>query len=437
MTLGLGYKKVIGLLLVATLLVVSWRVYALRTQEGPQAQVKGKMVGPPKKLWEFQCIDTMKYSRDTAREFLTYPDRLAKTITLELGYIASLGATCVALGTPYDEEFYPVLSAWVSGARQRGLHVWFRGNFSAWEGWFDYPKFKNAAEHHTLTTAFITKHPELFAGGDIFTPAPEAENGMLGNPWRSEQAKQDLRNFAIASASNCIKAFTAIGKQDVRCGYQSANGDVAQGIFTKEVFEATGGVAVIDHYVSTTERMERDINDLAARNQVPVVLGEFGNPIPDIHGNQTELEQAEFARAMLHQFYKQRDKVRGLNYWVLRGGSTALVNSDGTPRLATLAVQDYFRPFQVTGEVKNSLGKAVKDAVIEIPDGPARYPDEAGDFAVSFPAGTAVFTVSAPGYHSQTVTLTGKWDETIVANVALEPTNSDLWYKFQEFLKGK
>ena len=88
--------------------------------------------------WEIQSIDTMKYSRDMARE--RNKDMVfEKIIESVVEKIASTGATHVAIGTPYDEEFLPFLQTWVIAARKENLNVWFRGNFSGWEGWFDYP----------------------------------------------------------------------------------------------------------------------------------------------------------------------------------------------------------------------------------------------------------------------------------------------------------
>ena len=81
----------------------------------------------------------MKYSRDLAREKLDDPS-FDKIIDKQMADISATGANYVAIGTPYDAEFIPMLKRWVASARKHNLHVWFRGNFSGWEEWFDYPK---------------------------------------------------------------------------------------------------------------------------------------------------------------------------------------------------------------------------------------------------------------------------------------------------------
>ena len=69
------------------------------------------------RFWNFQAIDTMKYSRDLSREKL---NDLTFDITIErqIKQIADTGATHVGIATPYDEEFLPVLKRWVKYARQ-------------------------------------------------------------------------------------------------------------------------------------------------------------------------------------------------------------------------------------------------------------------------------------------------------------------------------
>src|SRR5260221_5347891 len=94
---------------------------------------------PKQNQWQVRSIDTMKYSRDRSRQAL---DDLAfnKVIDKQISLIAKTGANYVAIDTPYDLEFLPILKRWVVVARRYHLHVWFRGNFSGWEGWFGYAK---------------------------------------------------------------------------------------------------------------------------------------------------------------------------------------------------------------------------------------------------------------------------------------------------------
>src|SRR5258708_35192946 len=103
------------------------------------------VVKPAPKRWQIESIDTMKYSRDMARADLT-SSNFASDAEKQMADIAATGANYVAIDTPYDDEFLPVLQVWVRAARENGLHVWFRGNFSGWEGGFNYSKLDEATE---------------------------------------------------------------------------------------------------------------------------------------------------------------------------------------------------------------------------------------------------------------------------------------------------
>ena len=168
--------------------------------------IRHSSVMASERFFDLQSIDTMKYSRDTARN---------KSVTKEIPNFvkaaATLNPTHIAISTPYDEEFYPVLKIWVSEARKHKLKVWFRGNFSSWEGWFDYPKFENPNDHNWKTSTFIQNHPDLFEDGDIFTPVPEPENGGFGDPRRGEDIKQKFFAFLPESNQTCKVSFEIIG----------------------------------------------------------------------------------------------------------------------------------------------------------------------------------------------------------------------------------
>ena len=79
--------------------------------------------------WQVRSVDTMKFSRDLAREKLN-DEVFNLVIEEQVKNISQIGATHVAIATPYDEEFLPFLRRWVNLARNYGLKVWFRGNWS-------------------------------------------------------------------------------------------------------------------------------------------------------------------------------------------------------------------------------------------------------------------------------------------------------------------
>lgn len=292
--------------------------------------LKSDLVSPrpsPKPLWSIRSVDTMKYSRDLAREKRT-DDKFDQVIDQQVKAIASTGASHIAIATPYDQEFVPFLRRWVDSARKYKLKVWFRGNFSGWEKWFDHKRITRA-EHLALLTDFITGNPFLFEEGDIFTPCPECENGGPGDP-RVTGDIEGHRQFLIDSTRVGRDAFVTIGK-NVEVGYHSMNYDVAMAVMDKPTTQAVGGIVAVDHYLSSSAKMIKDIQALKDRSGGKIFLGEFGAPIPDLNGEMSEDEQADWLRQTLDLLVVNKSVI-GLNYWVNVGGSTELWGSDGLPR---------------------------------------------------------------------------------------------------------
>lgn len=285
----------------------------------------------------FLSIDTMKYSRDLSREKLG--DTLFDSvIDIQVKNIANTGATHVAIATPYDEEFYPMLKRWVLAARKYNLKVWFRGNWSGWEGWFDYPKITRA-EHTRKIEEFITKHKDIFIDGDIFTACPECENGGPGDP-RQTGDIAGFRKFLI-NEYNVTKSLFKIINKNVGSNFNSMNGDVARAVMDKQTTSALNGIVTIDHYVATPEKLLSDIREISRTSGGKIVLGEFGAPIPDINGDMDESEQAAWISKALRLLLSS-ETVVGINYWTNIGSSTALWNEDNTPKAAVGVIRSIF-----------------------------------------------------------------------------------------------
>lgn len=372
--------------------------------------------------WKFQSIDTMKYSRDLAREKLRDPS-FTPIINQQIKEIADTGATHVAIDTPYDEEFVPILKRWVAIARKYHLNVWFRGNWSGWQEWFDYPKI-GREEHIKKTEAFILKHPELFEDGDVFSACPECENGGPGDP-RMTGDVEGHRQFLIDEYTISKKAFQKIHK-DVATNYNSMNGDVAWLIMDPETTKALGGLVVIDHYVSTPEQLVKDIRDLAVRSGGKVVLGEFGAPIPDIHGDMTDDEQAAWISKALGLLIQTEDFV-GMNYWTNVGSSTELWDEEGTPRKAVKEIKKIYTPTYIKITVKNEAGQTIKNATLTV--GEQTIHSEAGKFVTIHLNDTFQATIAAKDYVSQTREISQN-DTTII----LKKQQEDLIFKFKKWL---
>jgi len=292
----------------------------------------------PQKHWQIESIDTMKYSRDLARQGLnnlSYTSEVDKQVAL----IAGTGANYIAIDTPYDGEFLPVLKLWVNAARENGLHVWFRGNWSGWEGWFNYPSMTEA-QHIAKTKQFILDNKDLFRNGDIFTACPECENGLKLNPGDPQQVIS-FRQFLISENTAEKEAFATIG-ENVSVSYISMNADVARAVMDQQTTKQLGGIVVIDHYVQTPQELAEGVAEIAQESGGKVMLGEFGVPIPDLQGTMTNEQQKDWIENALQLLSVNKDLI-GVNYWVDEGGSTGLWNTDNTPKPAVSVIKDFYQ----------------------------------------------------------------------------------------------
>lgn len=310
-------------------------------------------------FWKFQSIDTMKYSRDVSREKLNDAS-FDEVIDMQVKNIAETGATHVSIATPYDEEFLPILKRWVRHARKYGLKVWFRGNWSGWEGWFGYPRIDRKT-HIEKTRKLILKNKDLFEDGDVFTACPECENGGSGDPRRTGDVKGH-RKFLIDEYEATKKAFNEIDR-DILSNYNSMNGDVARVVMDKETTLALDGIVVIDHYVRDAQKLAFDIVDIAQNSGGKVVLGEFGVPIPDIHGKQTEEQQAIWIDETFKRLV-EIESLEGINYWTSAGGSTQLWEENGRERKAVSVISKFYSPKQLKGIVLNEAHEKIEGAQV-------------------------------------------------------------------------
>jgi hypothetical protein len=386
-------------------------------------------------FWQTQCIDTMKDSRDNARNWVVRSD-LAQLVARQISAVKNTGANCVAIGTPYNDEFAPFMKVWVDEIHKQGMKVWFRGNVAGWEGWFGYPILASVDEHHQQIAHFITFHPNFFQDGDIFTPAPEPEAGkLIGDPRSSDVQKTEYLNFLVDSYSNCQKAFSQIGIKAV-CGYFSTNGDIAKYVLTPDVVSKIGNVVVVDHYVSDPSGLVNDLVDLHNKFQTKIILGEFGAPVPDLNGNMTEDQQAAFIDTVYKGLVAHRDFIVGVNYWVLSDGSSALYNSDFTPRKAVTTIKNYYSPAVVQGTVSNSSGTKLAGASVKLANSPTQATtDQGGNFSVAVPAGQSQIVVDSQTYNQNTTSVSATSGQQISKNITLEPKGQGWFSRFWTFIK--
>lgn len=352
---------------------------------------------PRNTSWTIQSIDTMKQSRDLARG-KARDAAFDAEIQRQVRAIADTGANSIALGTPYDKEFLPFMRRWIRAARANDLHVWFRGNWSGWEGWFEYPKTLSRADHIRKTVDFISNNSDLFEDGDILSPCPECENGGPGDP-RQTGDTDGYRKFLIEEYRQSEAAFSTIDKK-VRLLYPS-NRDVAKLIMDPATTRALGGYVVIDHHISEAGRMATDLREIVASSGGRVVLGEFGVPEFDERGRKmTEKGKVAWMDTVLRSLLSLRG-LEGVNYWVNTTGPTALWDETGEahPMLSTLT--SYFSPHVLYGTVRDSSLCPIEHARVSV-DGSEVFTRYSGYFEIRrIGAPISDITVSASGFSTQ------------------------------------
>ncbi len=371
----------------------------------------------------------MKYSRDMSGQVLDNPVAFDAMIDKQMVLIKDAGATHVAIDTPYDAKFIPVLTRWVNSARRHGLSVWFRGNFSGWEGWFDYSSIERA-EHERLLSLFIRNNPTLFVNGDVFTPCPECENGGAGDP-RQTGDSDGYNGFLVEEYKISNREFAKIGKS-VKV-YTSMNGDIARDIITPDTARDLGGSILIDHYVGSVSRFSSDVASISRKQNAQVGLGEFGAPIPDLNGNMTPPQQASLVSSLLNVLYDQSNHVPLVNYWDLSGGSTALLNDDGTPRPAYYAVRNYFRAPSVYGSITDSLGEPLDGVKISVASTSYSTITDSSFYQIFFPTSNRTIIITKEGYSPLSIPFSKDFTLPIKYNISLQPTSPTKWYELKKF----
>lgn len=414
-------KIIVTLLLTAFVLGALWLLPSIRKNNSPAYYPQSE-----KYFWKVQSVDTMKYSRDVAYEKLEDATFDAE-IERQIRAIAGVGATHAAIGTPYDEKFFPFLKRWADMARRYGLKVWFRGNWSGWEGWFGYPKNMTRAEHLQKTKEFIARHADIFADGDIFSACPECENGGPGDPRLNNDAAGH-RQFLKDEYAATREAFAAINKK-VESNYFSMNGDVARLIMNKETTRALDGIVVIDHYVPTPKQLAEDIHSIALQSGGKVVLGEWGVAIPDIHGKMNEEARAEWVENALKAMLALDGDLAGMNYWLAVGGGTELWPQGMETSKVSEVLKKYYDPKLVYGRVTDELSRPISGAKITF-GGQSVFSDNNGNFKWRGVEWGREIETAADGYASKKMPASDSFQ-----NIALVNKNPGLFFKISLWLK--
>jgi hypothetical protein len=427
-------KIIIPIFIISLCIIIAMALYYMPEQAVATDTVTIKRDQVEQTLWKYQCIDTMKTSRDRARGWAKRVD-LKEYIGKEMKAISEMGANCVALDTPYDQEFLPYLKMWVESAREHKLKIWYRGNFSGWEGWFEYPKGMTTNELFDKTRLFISSNPDLFIDGDIFTAAPEAENGGLFNQVEVEEYAQ-FKQFLIDEQRIPQEEFKKIGKK-IETHWLSMNGGLARRMLDSATLKEMNNTVTIDHYIKAAPEMGEYINYFRNTFGSKIIIGEFGAPIPDITGNMTEEAQAKFIDELFYQLYINRESVEGLNYWILTDGSTQLLNPDLTPRKAVSSIRKYMKPTIVTGQLVNTFGDPIRKQEVAISGSPTKsLTDEKGNFTAIIPTQDSSITITSEEYVDRTIPLKIAESQKIDYTIVMEPRSKDFTFVLKTKIKS-
>jgi hypothetical protein len=143
-----------------------------------------------------------------------------------------------------------------------------------------------------------------------------------------------------------------------------------------------------------------------------------------------EVEQAFFIRSLMRTFYINKHLITGVNYWVLRGGSTSILNDDGSERPVAEVIRDYYRPGVLRGTVTDTIGRPVVGARVITGDGVQTITTgKRGEFSVTLPAGRMDLIIEKDGYTSTSLNTEVLRGMAITQPVAIEPVNPSAWYK--------
>jgi hypothetical protein len=386
----------------------------------------------PSEIWAVRSVDTMKTSRDLAREKLN--DQLYVTsISKELVLIKELGANYVTIDTPYDDEFYPYLLRWVTEARKTGLHIWFRGNFSGWEGWFGYPKNMTPQEHLRKTAEFIATHAQLFQDGDAFDPCPECENA---GHWIQPEGNTAFNEFIMNQQVVLKVAFDAIHK-NVHTNWTSIIGGRAKEVLNTQAITSLNNIVTIDHYVETPTDMAMYIDYFSGPMKSQVLIGEFGAPIPDINGPMDQIQQANFIDSVFSVLYTKHHHVLGINYFALSNGTTEIIDGKGNSTQAYTLIQKYYIPGKISGVVKNFLGDEIANEPVKTLDGRnMTYTNNKGEFSLDVPAEPTTIIVGGKKYIPAQYTLSIENGDKKNVTGKLSPITPSYLYKIRLWIVG-
>jgi hypothetical protein len=296
-----------------------------------------------------RSVDVMKMSQDAV-----CGPPAQSIITGMTEKIAALGATHLAISTPYDDpacgSSLSLTRAWVNAARAHGLKVWFRQKPLAFEGFYGYSKNLDPAYHLTVMRNYILANPGFYRSGDILTPAPEPQNGGIqGINCFSTCLFTNAATFNVwlrESIQVARDTLAEAGISGVTVGWFGFDGFVAwgdrnpdwNGIIEPATIVADNNTITVDHYFPASADPAAEFAKIRAHfgGGVRLCLGEWGA----ING-----ESAARVRQVLDA--AQAAGIDCINWWHAGPGGVgeSLLQESSTGTVVTEPLYDVVREF--------------------------------------------------------------------------------------------
>jgi len=249
------------------------------------------------------------------------------SIRRQVSMIKNLGATYVAISTPYNRP--EEIRLWSDEIHRAGLRVWYRSHWLEWEGDEGYIANLSQADYLTKTSQFIITNKDIFKEGDAFTVCVEPEQMYTARSKKMDW--EELNKFIVDQADVADEAFAKIGhKDEIYTNWISVNGYIGLSGLTERTVKRLG-LITLDHYpkadqgllrTEMADRWLQEIDRVHEKWQVPILLGEFGYNV------EKEVTSAEQKRAVDLMLEKARTRpyIIGINYWVHMGNSSRIIN---------------------------------------------------------------------------------------------------------------
>lgn len=301
------------------------------------------------KGWLYNCLDYQVVTKSSSWS-QSQTKRLA-----EFDAGIALGIDTVALAVPYDDT--TKYGNYIADARTKGLRVWHRSHWNAWEGDNSASANLSAQDYLDNTYSFIVNNPTFFDDGDLFGMCVECNNAndipnttypfRVGNVVGGAFSYTLYNQFLKDQVSYANAAFKVIGKS-VRTnmlsmslsllnldGQQLDDGNTgnASGLGDSDIVQFFDSLLVIDHYMTNTYRssdaygkkFSSDLDKIhTAFPNCSIFIGEWGYPT---NTALTDDEQMQVFRQVV-DVLRGKPYIVGVNFWVHMASSTASIFTD-------------------------------------------------------------------------------------------------------------